>query len=598
MYDSAENNNPLHRQEFFFWCCAVAALLALLGRAAFFGAETRIAEAAREAGEFGRWWPLCVNFRPFSGLPLLEAWSIAAMRSGGGIGEFAGRLPSALAALALLGGVRQLAVTLFDRRTALVAGWLTLGSCGVLYLGRCSGSGVLTCALTVWAVAVYCHSRSAGRRGFSSTLAVGLLLALAAANDGWSALLVASALLAPWLYRYREAPKSGRWRTWLALLLTLAALYLSFRWLFRDPVLIAADFLKLLVRGDGRGGWEFVKQLYGVRRAPLWAGFYNLPRVILPWTLIAFAGVAAAICRHRTLSRDELALLTGCGFGFAVLGLLPGTTWPDYLVIVPFLALGSSVELLGENAARWTLWSVTATRGVIVLLAALAAVSPVALPMWKQLLGFDLPTVFLAACPLAGFLVLAVMLFDSHPSKPFSLLSGLPASMTSTILGGTLLTICLISFLIPSLRELRAEKPFLRKLKSGTAGIEPKSFVYIGGKSAAAVFLFYTRMPGEITVIDDIEKDFEKACLLFAGAIAANSGGPVAVVTRCRNERELNFLRECVKAGIVKLDVDRPTLREATQPGGAGTDRLLACWLINAPSGGSAGSTHVQNKGN
>ena len=126
MHDSAESKNPLRRQEFFFWFCAVAALLALLGRAAFFGAETRIAEAAREAGEFGRWWPLCINFRPFSGLPLLEVWSIAAMRLGGGTGEFAGRLPSALAALALLGGVRLLAVTLFDRRTALVAGWLTL----------------------------------------------------------------------------------------------------------------------------------------------------------------------------------------------------------------------------------------------------------------------------------------------------------------------------------------------------------------------------------------------------------------------------------------------------------------------------------------
>lgn len=594
MYDSAESSDPPRRQELFFWCCAVAALLALLGRASFFGAETRIAEAAREAGEFGRWWPLCINFRPFSQLPLLEVWSVAAMRFGDGIGEFAGRLPSALATLALLGGIRSLAASLFDRRTALVAGWLTLGCCGALYLGRCCGSGVLPCALTVWAVALYCRTRIAEQRGFWSTLAVCLLLVLITVNGGWSALAVPLALLAPWLYRYRGAPKRRRWGVWAALLVSAAALYFGCRMFFRDPALLALDLGKLLGKGDVQGSWEFLKHLYGPRSNPLWNGFYNLPRVIMPWALIALTGIAGAVCRHRTLSRDEWALLTGCLLGFAVLALLPGTTWSEYLVLVPFMALGSAVELLGENTVRWTRWSAAVTRGAIVVLAALGAVSPVALPMWKELLGFELPNVFLAACPIMGVLILTIMLFDSHPARPFSRLTGLPGAMASTILGGTLLTICLISFLIPSLRELRAEKPFLLELKSKTTGFEPKSFVYVGGESAAAVLLFYTRMPGEITIISRFADAPGPAAKLLAEAVARNIGTQLAVVTRLRAGRELEFLRHCVGSGIIRLDVDRPDIIEEIQPAVGDAERLQACWLVTSPLDGGKSSTHVQ----
>ena len=423
-------------------------------------------------------------------------------------------------------------------------------------------------------------------------------MALTAANGGWSALAVAAALLAPWLYRHRGAPKPGRWRTWLALLLSAEALYFGCQVFFGDPVTILSELLKLGFHGDFSGVWSLVKDLYGPRSDPPWAGFYNLPRVVLPWVLIGCAAVAAAVCRYRTLSPDERALLKGCVGTFVMLGLLPGTTWPDYLVLVPFLALGSAIELLGDHAARWTLRSVTVTRWVIVLAAALATVSPVALPMWKQLLGFELPNVLLAAGPLAGVLVLTVMLFDSHPAQPFSRLSGLPRTMTSTILGGTLMTICLISFLIPPLRELRAEKPFLLKLHSETKGLEPGAFVYLGGESAASVLLFYTRMPGEITVIDGVGEDLDKASSLLARAVAAAPGAPLAIVTRCRPGRELKFLRDCVKAGIVRIDVDEPTFREEIPPGGGAPDRRLACWLINSPHGKFSSSTHVQNKGN
>ena len=53
-------------------------------------------------------------------------------------------------------------------------------------------------------------------------------------------------------------------------------------------------------------------------------------------------------------------------------------------------------------------------------------------------------------------LVLFIMLLDSHPTRPLPRLTGLPDALASTILGGTLLTICLISCTAEADHALRA----------------------------------------------------------------------------------------------------------------------------------------------
>ena len=154
MNDSAEKIDPQFRHEVFFWCCAIVSLMALLGSHSLFWTEPAVAEAAREITATGRWYPLTVNFRKCSDLPLLEVWSVACFFKFG-VSEFAARLPSVLAALVLLIGVFRLAKRLFDRRAALLTAWLTLGSFGVLYMGRCCVPGVFSAAIAVWAVLLY-----------------------------------------------------------------------------------------------------------------------------------------------------------------------------------------------------------------------------------------------------------------------------------------------------------------------------------------------------------------------------------------------------------------------------------------------------------
>ena len=597
MYDPGDRTNPLRSQEFFFWICALVALVSLLGRASFFGFEQSIAESAREAGEFGLWWPLCVNFRPFPGLPPLEVWSVAVMSFFGGINEFSGRLPSALAALTLIVGSRMLARMLFDRGTALLSSWMTLGCCGVLYLGRNSGSGVFSAALLVWTAVLYCEG--AEHRGFCNTMVRGVLLTLGFINGGVGFLALAAALLLPWRWRRGTAAR-GSWGEAAAWLLTFLALYFSHRLLFGDPAIMLWTRLTEL-GGDGfaAAAKRIAILWWDSRSDPLYFGFCSLPRVIMPWALIVLAALAGAVWRFRGLPREIKSLLAGIGAGFVVLTLLPGATWTDYLALVPFLATAAAAELLRCGDSFENRWGVAITRGAIVLIAALGAVSPVALPIWKRLLNFDLPVVFLAACPITGAVVLFAMLLDSHPTRPLAQLSGLPSALASTILGGTLLTICLISFLIPSLRELRAEKPFLLLLKHETANFEPQSIIHIGGNSSASVVLFYTGARGAITVIPNSEGDPAGEIGRFCRLIASRPGGKFAIITRCRPERELAFLRRCAAAGGLKLDVDRPDRIEDRPPGYGKSDRRQAYWIVTSPLGGNttASSNQVQEKG-
>ena len=176
MNDSAEKGNPQLRQEIFFWCCAVVSLMALLGGHSLFWMEPSVAEAAREIAENGRWYPFTVNFSECSDLPLLEVWSVALVFKVSlilklGISEFAARLPSALSALSVLIGVTLLAKRIFGRTAALLAGWLTLGSFGLLFLGRgCYFPGVFSAMSAIWIVVLYLYC--AERRSFPSFFSV------------------------------------------------------------------------------------------------------------------------------------------------------------------------------------------------------------------------------------------------------------------------------------------------------------------------------------------------------------------------------------------------------------------------------------------
>src|ERR1700704_5047183 len=80
------------------------------------------AEAAREMLESGNWIVPSFNFQPRSAKPALLYWLQTASYRQFGVNEFAARLPSALAALAVVLLTYELGRRMFGAGTGLIAG--------------------------------------------------------------------------------------------------------------------------------------------------------------------------------------------------------------------------------------------------------------------------------------------------------------------------------------------------------------------------------------------------------------------------------------------------------------------------------------------
>ena len=581
MNAAGEKDAPLFRQKCFFWCCAALSLLALLGSNSLFWVEPLIAEAAREITVTGRWHPLTINFSEFSGLPVLEVWSVALFFRIG-VSEFAARLPSALAAIALLIGTIELTKQLCDRRTALLAGWLTLGSFGVLYMGRCCGSGVFSGAFAVWAVVLYL--RGVGRKSFWYALGLSALLALGVLNRGLGFLWLSGALLLPWLVSERRRFEP---RVAAAVAVAAVALYVSCVIIMGEPFIALCKWLWriMVVEGLGTALKRWCTTWWSGRANPLWMGLVDVPRIMLPWSLLMIAAFVGSLCRFRGISREERCILTGILLGFVVLAFPASSQRTDFLPLVPFLALETGIWVLRGEGGRLSRWAVVATRTTIVLAASFGTVLVVTIPVWRQLMELDLPTLFWAAGFLFGAVILVIMMLDCYPTHPLPRLIGLPDPLGSTILGGTLASICLISFLLPSLREMREEKPFLLNVRSRVSDMKPSAIVNIGGRHSTALLLFYADIPGPITMVSD--RGGDRALRVFAKTAAAAPEGRVAVISRYR-EREKSFLRRCAEKTGSRIDVDNPELLEGS-PSESVTDYRRRAFYLAYPDRRSAG---------
>ena len=593
MNDSAEKGKPPLSQEVFFWCCAVVSLMALLGTHSLFWMEPSVAEAAREIVVTGKWYPFTINFEPRPDLPILEVWSIALVFKLSlllkiGISEFAARLPSALAALGLLLGVTLLAKRLFDRTAALLAGWMTLGSFGVLFLGRgCYFPGTFSAMIAVWIVVLYLYC--VRRRSFWLYLLWGVVWTLGILNRGLLFLGLSVALLIPWMNGYRiDLDRKFP----IAALLSVALLYLAWWFVFGEPVSAVAHWV------DGRLGdinfrkvWDFLAANREARMNLFFTKAFicSLPMIIMPWLPIGLTAFFGTLFNMQKLPREDRCLLWSIVLGLTVLSLPMSPLRTDLLPLVPFAALMTGVWLLRvpdrSINRRWSIvsrWSVIAVRSVLMVLAACGVVSPLTATVWKPLLNnFELPVLFWTAAFLFGGAVLLIMMLDSYPGRPLSRLTGLPRRLVSPVLGGTLLSICLLSFLMPSVCELWAEKQFLLDVRKRIAA-ENVSVFNIGDRDSTAKLLFYTGSARPVTWIGKYRADGRK------NVLAGDAGAKVAVVAALGGEDE-KILRRVVEAERLGIDLGKPEIREATPPDCGLPYRPHACWLVTVPERPAAG---------
>ncbi|HVZ46784.1 MAG TPA: glycosyltransferase family 39 protein [Ramlibacter sp.] len=394
---------------------ATAALLALLLALPFFvrlaGAplfdvdEGAFSEATREMLASGDWLHTTLNGADRFDKPIGVYWLQALAAQVFGLGEFAMRLPCALAAWAMALAVVAFCRPRFGDRPAWVAGFIVATSFGVQMIGRAATADALLNLLIVLAACdLWRHSQSNAvaplRRAFF-WMALGFLV------KGPVAVLVPGAALGVWLLASRrwDVLRSTLRDPWAWTIFVAVALPWYAYALHRHGMAFVDGFL--LRHNVGRFG----APMQGHAGSKLYY-LVVVPLLALPWSPL----LAGVIARARDWWREPLGrfLLAWSGF-VLVFFTLAATKLPHYALYgyAPLAMLMARVFDEAGRKMRLALWI------VLVAWACAAAVLPwfilapqgmalVRDPFYRALLsGLAEPA---AAAPAIVLIVLAVLL--------------------------------------------------------------------------------------------------------------------------------------------------------------------------------------------
>ena len=256
--------------------------------------EGEYAEVAREMVETGNWISPQLNYVPFLNKPPLPYWLIGAADLALGVNATSARLPSALAALAIVGLIVWLGTLLYDAETGLLAGFILIATGGFFVESHEARPDLILTAGIVGSLVAWTRLRRATAAaarwpliGLQISLAVGLLA------KGMLALLIPGLVIAVQLAAERRFDLVLRllhpraW--WLFLLLILpwhlatAASHPGFFW----DYIVNQHVLFFLDR-------KFPRDSVPVSLGVFWAAFALR---LFPWTIFAPLAVGAAVAR-------------------------------------------------------------------------------------------------------------------------------------------------------------------------------------------------------------------------------------------------------------------------------------------------------------
>ncbi|MBN2641174.1 MAG: glycosyltransferase family 39 protein [Victivallales bacterium] len=342
-----------------FWVLAVAMMFVELGGTILWGSEDRWAEISRMMLLSGDWWHPCINGDIYFDKPLLSYWMITIPGLiVGYVDEFIIRLPSALAGLAGLWGTYVLGKKLWNRKVALAACWILLSASGFIFWSRKGAADMENMAAIILAVAWYFQCRD--KAGFFSYFLFFFICIAGAHTKGLPAIIVPLAAIAPDLIRHNNWKKHFK-VSFFAAGIICAVLYFV-------PFVIAS-------MAPLPQGWEYpAGQLTGlelvwrenIMRAfnsydhndePFFSYLYHIPRLMIPWTLLLVAALAAMIPRYRKFSDNNRWLLEVILIILLLFTASDSKRWYYILPIMPFCSLCCGVfifENLRENWKRWT----------------------------------------------------------------------------------------------------------------------------------------------------------------------------------------------------------------------------------------------------
>lgn len=491
--DFSPESAPLRRTGLLIYTVAITVLLVLLGRNALINSEGAIALCVREFAS---------GMDVFAGESLCQPDSSAVLFAGkifrqltriSGISEWSLRLIPAFFALLLFAGVMRFAGMMFDRKTAFTAGWMLLGSYGFLHWGRHISWHMILAAWMMWC-AVLMLKREAG---YFRIFFLWLLLFLGVLWWGAYFLLPMAAIMVFFPPRVRILP----------VIISMAVAAGIVFWLTYFPGRSWGEDLRIAVDTVWRGWLESCRvMVYPGIQAAWWAGWENLPRLILPWVPVSIAAIGGLCCRWRELPENVRKLLFAGALMFLLIGVFPGKKWQYMLPLLPPVVILTAGGIAGEcGIARWNRIADLVMSWGFSLIGALTAAIAVTFPLWDMLLKVSPPLVLMILVPAMGFLAVGLLVFDTGPTCAEEKVSGMCGAWSGYILAGVVLSAAVWCVTIPAMTKFRTGRPFWKKCAETIRNMPPGNVILAGTKPSAMIY-FYLNGTAELTCVPKINE--------------------------------------------------------------------------------------------
>ncbi len=331
--------------------------------------EGRYGEIAREMVASGDWLLPTLNGIPHFQKPPLLFWATAASIRVFGVNEWAARLPSALAALGIVGLTYWIGALLFERRTGLAAALILLSMVEFFALARLLTPDML---MTFWITAAIGCLIKRGRDGgriwawlFFVAMGLGFM------TKGPMGFIVPIAAALSWQSARRRAgtPFHLPWAGGVVLMLAI-----GLSW-----------FVALSLRNhqlfDYFAGDELLKRFgsktHG-RSKPFWFFAWILPAALFPWTFVFFAMLWRQVTRWRAGWRpnaDQWLLAGWVAIPLAVISA-SGSKLPTYVLpLLPAIAIAIGHWTRSEeNRAAWNAAFLATLLGLAAFVITVAAI--------------------------------------------------------------------------------------------------------------------------------------------------------------------------------------------------------------------------------
>lgn len=399
----------INRHDNYFPSAALVVLVALcllllpwLGLTLFYSkGEPREAVVAMSMLQSGD-WILPVSYggdMPYK--PPFVAWIIAALAkllNGGTVNEYISRLPSAIAAIAMIMGGFSWARRIRGDRFAVIFSFVTIGSFEVFRASVACRLDMVLTACMVGAIYIMYEIREGKRRHkWPLYLAVILLLTCATLTKGPVGALLPCMVIGVYkLFRH-----DNFFATFFGMLgLAAVALGLSAWWYYLAWVEGGDNFYNLMY--EENIGRLLGQMSYGSHVKPLWYNFATLALGLLPWTVLLLA-LCFGRRRGPLLPHMQTAGLLCVVAAVVIIGFycIPESKRSVYLLpAYPFICYGitSAIEAKATSKAmRFFAW-------FIALIAIAAPMIIIAAQIWA------VPGLRLAPVPWWGYILLLLPL--------------------------------------------------------------------------------------------------------------------------------------------------------------------------------------------